>query len=90
MRNKVIDPEYTIRGSCPLFACRFCHTKYGWEHQEWCEAYQLTSPSCRDCLYFAQQRNRCERPAPKCTVVSKSKAGAQRLRLADKSIEGAI
>lgn len=63
MRYKEIDSEYIIRGSCPLFACRCCHTKYGWEHQGWCEEYRLTSPTCRDCLYFSERHGKCKHPA---------------------------
>ncbi len=55
MRYKVIDLEHFIRGNCPLFVCRSCHTKYGWEHQGWCKVCRLTNPSCRDCLYFGEQ-----------------------------------
>ena len=65
MRYKVVDSEFIIRGSCPLFACRCCHTKYGFEHQEWCEAYQLTSPTCRDCLYYDERKNECKHPVNK-------------------------
>ena len=64
MRYRV-DPEYIIRGSCPLFACRRCHTKYGFEHQEWCEAYRLTSPGCRDCLYHDDRQDECKHPVTK-------------------------
>ena len=65
MRYKVVDSEFIIRGNCPLFACRCCHTKYGFEHQEWCEAYQLTSPTCRDCLYYDVRKNECKHPVTK-------------------------
>lgn len=62
MQYKVIDSEHIIRGDCPLFACRCCHTKYGWNHQGWCEAYQLTAPTCKDCLYFGEQPEICLHP----------------------------
>ena len=65
MRNKVINSEYVIRGNCPLFACRCCHTKYGWQHQEWCEMYQITNSACSDCLYFGGHPGICLHPEAK-------------------------
>ena len=65
MRDKVIDPEYVIHGNCLHFACRCCYTKYGREHQGWCEAYRLTNPDCRDCVYFNERQNKCEHPMRK-------------------------
>lgn len=63
MRYDPIATEYTIRGSCLLFACRCCYTKYGWEHQKWCEVCLLTLPGCLDCLYYREQRRSCIHPA---------------------------
>ena len=65
MRDKETRPVYTIRGSCPLFACICCHTKYGFEHQSWCEAFGLTEPGCGDCLYHSAQKIICRHPAKK-------------------------
>ena len=63
MRNKVL-PENAIRGSCSLFVCQYCRTKYGWEHQAWCELSSLVSPSCGDCRYYKEE-NECVHPAKK-------------------------
>ena len=65
MRDKVVDSEFIISGNCTLFACRCCHTKYGFEHQEWCEAYRLICPNCRDCLYYDERKNECKHPVTK-------------------------
>lgn len=65
MKFKDSNAEYTISGSCPLFACRCCHTKFGWEHQEWCEAFSLTQPTCNDCMYHSERRGICIHPAKK-------------------------
>lgn len=42
-----------IGGKCSMFACRICRTKYGWQHQPWCEAIHITAPVCADCCYLA-------------------------------------
>ena len=65
MRNRIAESENIIRGSCPLFACGCCRTKYGWEHQAWCEARSLTQPTCRDCLYNNIRQETCEHPVKK-------------------------
>ncbi|MBQ6153349.1 MAG: hypothetical protein IJJ15_06350 [Ruminococcus sp.] len=65
MRTRMMTTEYTIRGSCSLFVCRCCRTKYGWEHQGWCDLYSLTEPSCHDCRYFSEQAGECIHPAQK-------------------------
>lgn len=54
-----------IRGSCPLFVCRYCRTKFGRQHQEWCEILEQTEPVCGDCSYFIQPENECRHPALK-------------------------
>ena len=64
MRNKVLS-ENAIRGSCSLFVCRCCRTKYGWEHQEWCDLSALTQPSCKECRYFRERDGECVHPAKK-------------------------
>ncbi len=53
MRSKAVQSPYVIRGSCSLFACRCCRTKYGWEHQPWCTHDTLTEPTCDDCRYYS-------------------------------------
>ncbi len=55
----------TIRGSCSLFACRCCRTKYGWAHRDWCEISASTSPGCADCRYFNRKEGECRHPALK-------------------------
>ena len=65
MRYKLVRSLYTIRGSCPLFVCRYCMTKYGWEHQEWCDYYTLTKPSCSDCRYYDPRAEECDHPSMK-------------------------
>lgn len=65
MRQRILTSEYTIRGSCSLFVCRCCRTKYGWEHQEWCDRYSVTEPTCRDCRYYSEQEHDCIHPALK-------------------------
>ncbi len=65
MRYDFANPEYIIRGNCSCFVCRCCLTKYGWEHQSWCEVYSLTQPTCRDCRYYSERRSRCEHPVLK-------------------------
>lgn len=55
--------EYVIRGSCPYFICRCCRTKYGWEHQVWCDYAQLLDPKCPDCGYYNTRRKCCNHPA---------------------------
>lgn len=54
-----------IRGSCPLFVCRCCRTKYGWRHQGWCEIGSVTEPTCLDCRYFHQTNSECVHPSQK-------------------------
>ena len=61
-RTQTID--CTIRGSCPLFVCRCCRTKFGWAHQRWCDCAWLTEPSCRDCRYCGA-RGQCRHPIKK-------------------------
>ena len=65
MLYKTMTSGYIILGSCRLFACRCCLTKYGWEHQEWCEVCSLTQPTCRDCRYYSERHSRCEHPVMK-------------------------
>ena len=65
MWSNGIMPENAIRGSCPRFACRCCHTKYGYPHQKWCEIYLLTQPVCSDCIYFNEKCGVCRHPAKK-------------------------
>ena len=52
-----------IRGSCSLFACRCCCTKYGRLHQHWCENSLLTEPTCDDCRYYSVKKSACLHPA---------------------------
>ncbi|MBQ5398631.1 MAG: hypothetical protein IIU14_04240 [Ruminococcus sp.] len=61
--QKVKISDNAIFGSCPLFACRRCRTKYGWEHQVWCEMSCVTRPTCVDCRYFSSQGGGCAHPA---------------------------
>ena len=63
MRNML--PEYAIRGDCSFFACGCCRTKYGWEHQAWCEVFYLTDPNCTDCFYHHPKTGSCVHPAMK-------------------------
>lgn len=65
MLYRTMLSEYVIRGECSFFACRFCRTKYGWEHQSWCEYYWLSEPSCKDCRYFNTEHGDCIHPAQK-------------------------
>lgn len=65
MRKNAVYNENIIRGNCSLFVCSCCRTKYGWEHQVWCEHYAVTVPSCRDCRYYRQQDGVCEHLAKK-------------------------
>lgn len=67
MRQAIRIPfaDNIIRGSCPLFVCRSCRTKYGWAHQPWCDMCTLTLPTCEDCRYFSQHDNDCTHPAKK-------------------------
>ena len=57
--------EYRILGSCSFFACRCCHTKYGWDHQKWCETRTLVNVTCGDCLYYSAKLGVCIHPAIK-------------------------
>ena len=57
--------ENAIRGGCPFFACRCCRTKYGREHQGWCEVFFLTEPCCPDCHYYSSGTGSCIHPAMK-------------------------
>ncbi|MBQ5347209.1 MAG: hypothetical protein IIU39_04060 [Ruminococcus sp.] len=63
MRNNRELQDSIIRGSCSLFACRVCRTKYGWAHQRWCELSDHTRPSCGDCRYFILRDGECTHPA---------------------------
>lgn len=65
MAVKTIQNENIIRGSCADFVCRCCRTKYGWEHQLWCDNTELTEPTCQDCFYYDQKHRRCKHPAKK-------------------------
>ena len=65
MKYQSTMSEKAIRGNCSFFACRYCHTKFGWEHQEWCEYHLLLEPSCKDCRYYSTGRNECIHPAKK-------------------------
>lgn len=65
MRQRLMTTEYTIRGRCSLFVCRCCRTKFGWEHQWWCDLCSLTEPSCDDCRYYSNQYQECIHPALK-------------------------
>ena len=65
MLMRKLRPEYAIRGGCSFFACRCCRTKYGWEHQAWCEVFYLTEPDCADCYYYRQGMGSCVHPALK-------------------------
>ena len=60
-----IISEYAIHGDCSFFACRYCRTKYGWEHQAWCEMNFLTAPTCFDCQYYRRRAGSCKHPALK-------------------------
>lgn len=62
MNNKTTISDYKIRGNCSLFVCRCCRTKYGWEHQNWCELKSLSQPLCGDCRYYSNE-NKCIHPA---------------------------
>ena len=55
--------ENLIRGSCELFVCRCCRTKYGWAHQVWCDTPDLLEPGCGDCRYFDAHGRECIHPA---------------------------
>lgn len=65
MNHRSATSENAIRGSCSCFACRCCLTKFGWEHQEWCEYRSLSEPSCKDCRYFNIGHSECAHPAMK-------------------------
>lgn len=65
MRYPKDRSDYEIRGSCSLFVCRLCRTKFGWEHQEWCDNYSLTEPACRDCRYNSARSGKCLHPIKK-------------------------
>lgn len=54
-----------IRGSCALFVCRCCRTKYGWAHQFWCDVGYLIEPTCRECHYYDERYRGCTHPANK-------------------------
>ena len=55
----------TISGRCSLFVCRCCRTKYGWQHQPWCDKAALTRPACADCRYYRMRDRACIHPAKK-------------------------
>ena len=57
--------DHTIRGSCSLFVCRCCRTKFGWKHQDWCEIGFATEPVCTDCRYFNERCQKCVHPIKK-------------------------
>lgn len=57
--------EYVIRGACTRYVCRCCMTKYGWEHQVWCDTPDLLEPLCVDCRYYDARRGICDHPANK-------------------------
>lgn len=42
--------DHTIRGSCSRFVCRYCRTKYGWQHQDWCDYFGRTDPCVKTAL----------------------------------------
>ncbi len=65
MRKDSDLSDNIIRGNCSLFVCKICRTKYGWEHQKWCEYYSLTLPSCKDCRYFSENESECIHPTKK-------------------------
>ena len=65
MLNNNYLSEYLIRGDCSYFVCCCCRTKFGWEHQEWCESRLLSEPSCEDCRYYSAGRGGCLHPAKK-------------------------
>lgn len=65
MANRITQSEYIIRGSCTDFVCRCCRTKYGWEHQIWCDYPELIEPVCDDCAYYNAKRDRCNHPTKK-------------------------
>ena len=65
MMQKTMQSDHIIRGSCSLFVCRCCRTKYGWEHQDWCDAALLTEPTCKDCRYYSKKRDECIHPIHK-------------------------
>ena len=50
-----------IDAGCPLYACRVCRTKTGWEHQRWCGITGMTEPGCDQCRY--RDRSECSHPA---------------------------
>ena len=62
MRYQTKTSDAVIRGSCPLFVCRCCRTKFGWTHQEWCEVGDLTEPTCTDCRYYSEHHQKCVHP----------------------------
>ena len=64
MRDDIHLSDNIIRGECSLFVCRLCRTKYGWEHQRWCELGAIVEPSCWNCRYFRGQSGECVHPAP--------------------------
>lgn len=65
MPYRTKQSEYVIRGRCSLFVCRCCRTKYGWEHQVWCDTPELLEPVCTDCYYYNARRKHCAHPAHK-------------------------
>ena len=65
MRNISTSSDNIIHGKCSLFACRCCRTKYGWEHQRWCELSSVTEPACEKCRYYSGHNGRCAHPAKK-------------------------
>ena len=65
MTDKTKRLDRVILGSCSFFACRCCHTKVGWTHQEWCEDRLLSEPDCPHCLYYSAKHSECRHPALK-------------------------
>lgn len=58
-----METKYTIRGSCSYYVCRYCRTKFGRQHQEWCEIFDRIQPICQDCIYYIQSKSECRHPA---------------------------
>ena len=65
MRYQIRRNSYTIRGSCSRFVCSCCRTKFGWEHQPWCDLYEMTEPTCTECRYHSKSTGECLHPALK-------------------------
>lgn len=65
MRKIMISSYNIIHGKCSLFACLCCRTKYGWEHQQWCELSMITQPTCRECRYYSERDGECTHPSKK-------------------------